>query len=172
MADFQIVESGMHFGPFPEASVFHIEASSTYTDSLRVNGVKVCEFLLKRGNKLYFIEAKSSIPQYDTALSSEEKRQKYLAFIHDIGQKMRDSLSLYTSILLKCNNGELHDLAISDFSSLQLRFVLIVKGAQPEWLIHYPDVLRKELNSEMNIWKIPAFSVITEEKARSLHFLE
>lgn len=50
-----IRESGMEFGEYDENQVFRIEASEKYTKSLRQNGIKSCEFILRRGNNLYFI---------------------------------------------------------------------------------------------------------------------
>ena len=44
-----IRESGMEFGEYDENQVFRIEASEQYTKSLRQNGIKSCEFILRRG---------------------------------------------------------------------------------------------------------------------------
>ena len=59
-----IQESGMQFGEYAEEQIFHLEKSIQYTESLMSNGIKSCEFILRRGNKLYFVEAKSSCPRY------------------------------------------------------------------------------------------------------------
>ena len=72
-----IRESGMEFGEYDENQVFWIEASEQYTKSLRQNGIKSCEFILRRGNNLYFIEAKSSCPRQILAgIPSDEKEKK------------------------------------------------------------------------------------------------
>ena len=47
-----IEESGLRFGEYYEDQVFQIEASEQYTKSLRQNGIKTCEFILRKGKKL------------------------------------------------------------------------------------------------------------------------
>ena len=173
MADVRVVESGMSFGPFPDSDVFQIEKSSLYTSRFSPFGVKTCEFVLRKDKKILFVEAKTSCPNHEAAMSNEEKRVKYDEFVHDIAQKMRDTLNIYASILLKCNNTPeipevLSRVKLDDY---EIRLVLVVKNAQNEWLIHYPDILQKELRNEMRIWKIPSFMVITEEKARERHLI-
>ena len=100
-----IRESGMEFGKYDVSQVFQIEASEQYTKSLRQNGIKSCEFILQKGSKLYFIEAKSSCPRQILAgIPSDEKEEKkkaYDKYINEIVLKMRHSLSLYGNILLK-----------------------------------------------------------------------
>ena len=87
-----IEESGMRFGEYNAADVFHIEESEQYTGNLRSNGIKVCEFILKRGKKLYFIEAKSSCPRQIAKDipedQREEKEKSYNEFINEIVLKM------------------------------------------------------------------------------------
>lgn len=100
-----IEESGLRFGEYPEDQVFQIEACEQYTRSLRPNGIKTCEFILRRGKKLYFFEAKSSCPRQVVRSipenKKEEKKKAYDEFINEIVLKMRHSLSLYGNILLK-----------------------------------------------------------------------
>ena len=57
-----IEESGMQFGEYPDETIFHIEKSPQYMDHLMPNGIKSCEFILKKNNILYFIEAKLRVP--------------------------------------------------------------------------------------------------------------
>ena len=168
-----ITESGMEFGKFPYSNVFPIEKSLLYRTKFLPYGIKTCEFILFQENRLYFIEAKTNCPNFENAQTGEEKRAKYDAFIQEISQKMRDSLNLYTSLLLKRNDSkELpRNMAGVDLSNIQFRFVLIVKNARPEWLVHYPDKFQSVLRNEMKIWNIPTFAVITEEKARKKHFV-
>lgn len=173
MADKTISESGMTFGPFPASCVFRIEKSSLYSSRFLSCGVKTCEFILRKNGKLLFIEAKTSCPNHDDAMSNEEKRKKYDEYIHDIAQKMRDSLNMYASMLLQSNeSSELpKDMNTPNLCDIGIRFVLVVKNAKSDWLIHYPDILGKELRNEMKIWNIPSFLVITEEKAREKYLI-
>lgn len=62
-----IEESEMKFGKYKEEQVFRIETSKQYTEKLKGKGIKSCEFILQRGKKLYFIEAKKSCPKQTRA---------------------------------------------------------------------------------------------------------
>ena len=55
-----ILESEMQFGKYKEEQVFQIEKSKQYTEKLRQQGVRCCEFILLRKKKLYVVEAKQS----------------------------------------------------------------------------------------------------------------
>lgn len=68
-----IPESDMQFGEYREEDVFHIEKCEQYQHKLMPNGVKSCEFLLKRADTLYFVEAKTSCPNGNAAGTSKEK---------------------------------------------------------------------------------------------------
>ncbi len=168
-----ISESDMQFGEYAEEQVFRLEKSIQYTKDLMPNGIKSCEFILRRGDKLYFIEAKSSCPKQITADTTEEKKAKYNEEICDIVLKMRHSLSICASMLLlryeADNVPEL--LKQTDLSGLQIIFMLVVKNAQEEWLIPFQDVFRKKLKAELKIWKPADFFVINEATARERHFI-
>lgn len=168
-----IDESGMRLGEYSEEDVFHIEKSSQYQDNLMPNGVKSCEFILKKDNTLYFVEAKASCPNLITADSPEEKRKKYNAYIADIVDKMRHSLALYANILLKRHStAEVPDGFLeTDLSAKQIKLVLVVKNAKEVWLIPLKEKLDKELKRESKIWKFTDFYVINENRARNKHFV-
>ena len=131
-------------------------------------GIKSCEFILRRENKLYFVEAKSTCPKQITAETTEEKKEKYQTYIQDIVLKMRHSLTLYSTILLRrySEDGLSELLRQTDMSNLQIVLVLVVKNAEKERLIPFQDVFRRELKDEMKIWKISGFIVINDAKAR------
>ena len=59
MDNVSFVESEMTFGEYDEDSFFRIEECIQYTERLKNNGVKICEFLLLKGKKLVFVEAKN-----------------------------------------------------------------------------------------------------------------
>lgn len=60
-----IRESGMEFGEYDENQVFRIEASEQYTKSLRQNGIKSCEFILRRGEQSLFHRGKIFMSKTD-----------------------------------------------------------------------------------------------------------
>lgn len=168
-----IEESKMHFGPYSEEQVFQIEKSTPYTKSLRPNGIKCCEFILLRNNKLYFVEAKETCPNQIVADSSKEMKEKYHQTVNDIAEKMRHSLAMYANFLL----GQYDSGAIPRFmqenllADKEIRLLLVVKNAKKEWLLPFKDVLEKELRRDMRIWKIQSFIVINEETACKKHFI-
>ncbi len=168
-----IPESDMQFGEYTDEQVFQLEKSAQYTEKLKEKGIKTCEFILRRGSKLYFVEAKRSCPRQITADSPEEKIKKYNEYIHEIVWKMRHSLTLYANILLKRygSEGISELLRKADMSGLEIILVLVVKNAEKEWLVPFQDVFRNRLRDEMGIWKIHHFFVINEATARAKHFI-
>lgn len=168
MADIVIHESDMTFGPFSDSDVFRMEHSGVYVSGFRQQGIKVCEFVLQRNGKIYFVEAKKSCPNHNNAMTSEEKCKKYSEYIQDIPQKMRDSLNLYASILLNRNKAQdfPENMNVGDLRDFQIRFVLVVKNAQTEWLKHYQEKFQEELRREMRVWGIPSFVILNEDSAR------
>lgn len=82
---------------------------------------------------------------------------------------MRDSLDIYASLLLKKNDSPNlpTEMKLGDLSEHEIRFVLVVKDAQKDWLKHYQEKFHEILRREMRIWKIPSFVVLTEDDARS-----
>lgn len=168
-----IQESGMKFGEYEDEQVFQLEKSSQYSQKLRMNGVKSCEFILRKDNKLYFVEAKKSCPRKITADSSKEKTEKYKEYIRDIKLKMRHSLMLYANILLERYETDNipKPLREKNLSDMEIRLVLVVKDAEKEWLIPFQDVFRNALQDELKIWKIPGVIIINEATARKYHFI-
>ena len=168
-----IDESDMHFGEYSEEDVFYIEKSDQYQNNLRGNGVKSCEFILKKADTLYFVEAKSSCPNQIAADSPKEKREKYNEYIADIIDKMRHSLALYANILLKRHDatGISNNFLETDLSAKRIKLVLVVKNAEEMWLIPLKEKLDKELKREAKIWKFTDFYVINEERARKKRFV-
>lgn len=168
-----ITESGMQFGEYSEEQVFHLENSKQYRKSLMPKGIKSCEFILRCGDKLYFVEAKTSCPKQIAADSAEDKITKYEEYVRDIALKMKHSLALYSSILLNRHSSEgLSELLRqTDLSGLRIILLLVVKEAEEEWLSPLQDVLRRELKDEMKIWRTASFFAINEKMARSKRFI-
>ena len=166
-----ITESEMQFGDYEKEQVFYIEKSRQYTEKLRGKGIKICEFLLLRENKLYFIEAKKSCPKQIAADTEEEKREKYKQYIQGIILKMKHSLMLYSNIILRRYSMDNVPEALRDLSKADVRLILVVKNAEKEWLAPFQDIFNKEMRDEMLIWNIPSFMVINDEIARKKHFI-
>ena len=174
-----IKESGMRFGEYNENDVFPIETSKQYTKNLLPNGVKVCEFILKRGKKLYFIEAKSSCPRQILGNipddQRKEKQKTYDKYIDEIVLKMRHSLSLYGTILMKRHSQDNvpEDFLNTDLSETLIYLVLVINPQGGEWEPEpeLQDDLRRHLKYEMKLWNIQSLVVITANQAKEKHFI-
>lgn len=163
-----IEESGMRFGEYDIDNIFQIEKSHQYTDKLRQNEVKCCEFILFRDDTLIFIEAKTTNPREITAESSVEKIRKYNEYISDILTKMRHSLLMYANILLDRipNDGISPVFLEKGLSDRKIKLILVVKNAEISWLLPLSEKLNREFSSEMQIWNISRFFVLNEEQAK------
>lgn len=166
------IESGMNFGDYDKDKIFQFEKCIQYQNSLRNNGVKICEFMLlmdkDKNKKLIFVEAKSSCPNSETANGSHGERTSYEEYVDSIVQKMRNSVSFYASILLKrCSQDNMpFGLLMEDLSGLNIVLLLIVKNASTEWLIPIRDDLKKRLTADMRIWNISNIFAINELTAK------
>ncbi len=165
-----ITESGMNFGVFPDNAVFCIEKYINSDNSLGPKGIKSCEFVLRRGNVLYFIEAKTSCPNAYTAYDSTTKEIKYEEYINDITEKIRHSLVVYASILLRIRTTDIipeGHIAKELLSESIIKPVLVVKNAKTEWLIPLQEKLNCVLEKERRLWHFTYVYVINEETARN-----
>ncbi len=172
-------ESGMKF-KCEKGHVFNIEKSRQYTEKLRQNGIKSCEFILqKKGNHLYFIEAKSSCPRQVVedipANEKEKKKTAYDDYINDIVLKMRHSLSLYGNILLKRYSQQdvPNSMAHPDLSTSRIYLMLVINPPNGTWEPEpaLQDTLRQHLHDEIKIWRIESLLVINAQKARQKGFI-
>lgn len=164
-----ITESDMTFGEYDYNHVFQIGKCSQYEPKLKNSGIKITEFILLKDKKLLMIEAKKSCPNYAACKDSKEKRQKYDEYISSITSKFKNTLNLYISIILNRypKDGLSDKFNTLDHSTLDLVFVLVVKNAEPQWLTHYQDVLKRNLAEEIKVWKIKSLIVINEDAARA-----
>jgi hypothetical protein len=146
----EIKESNMIFGDFEEDKIFNIEKSKLH-NKLK-NGIKVVEFVLLRNeNELNFIEAKSSSPR-----PTKQNVIRFNEFIDEISDKFIHSFNLFYSAVLKRNKdyGEINNNFFElDNSKIKLKFILIIKGHEIEWLLPISDALKKKLAYQNIIWK-------------------
>ena len=168
-----IEESQMRFGEYPEENVFHIEECDVYKNKLNSIGYKTCEFVLRRDNTLYFVEAKETNPRQIEADTDKERVEKYNQYIDDIVHKMRDSLALFASIMLKRHDNESLNPAMvgQDLAGIDIVCLLVVKNAEREWLGDLKDKLNSAIKKERRTWKINNFYVLNEAQARSKQFI-
>ena len=164
----QIKESNMIFGDFEDDKIFQIE-KSTMHDKIG-NGIKVVEFiLLKNMNELNFIEAKSSSPR-----PTKDNVVRFDEFIGEISDKFIHSFNLYYCAILKRNENysEMHNnFSQLDNSKIKLKFILVIKNHQIEWLIPISDALKKNLSYHSTIWK-SEIVVMNEEIAKKYELVK
>lgn len=140
----------MIFGDFDEGKIFEIERSKMHNKI--GNGIKVVEFVLLRNeNELNFIEAKSSSPR-----PTKQNAIRFNEFIEEISDKFIHSFNLFYSAILKRNKhyGEINNNFFElDNSQIKLKFILVIKGHEIEWLLPVSDALKKKLSYQNTIWK-------------------
>ena len=84
---------------------------------------------------------------------------------------MRHSLDLYANILLNRYAQDGVSEEMKNVENLEIRLVLVIKNADKSWIIPLQEKFRKELNSEMRIWKIQDFMILNEEQARKKYLI-
>ena len=163
-----INESDMNFGPYDKNDLFQIEKSNVYTKDLAEKRVSVTEFILLRDQKLLFVEAKKTTPNFENCDDSQEKLNKYQDYVNSIRDKFVHSVSTYMSMRLgRSDSSELSEKMIrEDIKSLRIVLVLVVKNSYPSSLIHYKEKLDSILKPEKSIWKINDVLVISEAMAK------
>lgn len=157
MNEEQIIESEMKFGPYPEGhSVFAIEKSALY--SRLGNGVKVAEFLLLRPRRgkppaVWIIEAKTSAPKINNDAD-------FPRFIHEIHEKLLNSLALTMAALLGRHGAKAKEELPAEFQALDLAkaeffFILVIREHKIDWLPPLQGELAKSLKATIKSWKMP-----------------
>ncbi len=146
-----IEESGMAFGPFQEENVFYVEKSELYKKL--GSKVKIGEFILKRGNKLLFVEAKSTAPN-----PNSDTGEDFYEYIDDISKKLRNSLELFLSanheIQIDKNQEAVKLIEFDKFNKMALQFILVIRKHDKEWLQPVRDALDSYLIAQRKIWNI------------------
>lgn len=144
-----INESGMLFGPFQDSEIYHIEASSLYKKI--GSGIRTVELVLYREKKsIFFIEAKSSSPQPGSI-----DAVRFDEFIQEISDKFIHAFNLYDSAIWKRHEDSC-DIPESfkqiDNSTVSIKFCLIIKGHNKEWLPPISEALNRKLSAHATIW--------------------
>jgi hypothetical protein len=161
-----IIESGMQF---ISENVFHIEKSSQYAEL--GNSVKTVEFVRAMGDKLLFVEAKSSFPNPHNLEPNEANgnmtgREIFRREVSDICDKFIHTLSLYSAIQVGATN----DGFPADYtpaSKVSLMFILVIHGFERSWCDEIVMAMKervREFVSIAKIWK-PEILVMNDETA-------
>lgn len=154
-----IIESEMTFGPYPEGHCFYIEKSDCY--AAIQEHVQMAEFLLLIANTgrspaLWIVEAKSSTPRPETQPNFDE-------FIAEIREKLVNAFSLgWASCMRRHESAEAELPGVFkalDLSQTDVKFVLVIRGHQEEWLPPLQDALGIALRSTVKTWAFAPTSV-------------
>lgn len=160
----EIEESGMTFGPFESSHIFWIEKSELYKN---LHNIKTVEFILEHNDNLQFIEAKSSSPR-----PVPDNTVRFEQFIDEISQKFLHSLNLYCAGILG-RHGSSNDIPDSmknmEHQKLSIKFILVIKNHQTEWLMPIQDALDQKMSSISAIWESQV--AVINEKIAQQHWL-
>lgn len=157
-----IEESGVSFGPFAEDTLFHIE-KSPHVQAFR--GIKVCEFIWwsAEPSKLFFIEAKKSVP------NSINSKQEYEDYFIAVSEKLENSLQILLATSVnrptRLRNELKAGIANIDWQQADIRLYLVIPKAPMEALGPLSDKLTGLLRRQLTIWNGSA-KVINEALAR------
>ena len=172
MKDYETIESGMTFGPYDKNDVFRIEKSELY-QKVFIHDLRTLEFVIWHNENLVFLEAKTSTPDYRNTNESDEKKKKYKKFINSIAEKFEDSIDLYFSLITgrQIDSDFSEKLLKLDYSKINIVFVVVIKNAYGDSLVHYRDKLNTMLRVKMKVWNIKNILLIDEETAQKKGFV-
>jgi len=156
-------ESGMNFildnySYIMEDDIFYQKMSSKF-------GTKDVDFIIKRGNKLLFIEAKRSSPQ------------ELEDYITEIVVKFIDSLFIFTGIILNRKNtySSIITQEMNKINHLKgsIQLVLIIKNADKSHLRPIRDLLQKKLRKIIQMYSLEtSVIVMNEAQSRTKKFIQ
>jgi len=156
-------ESGMNFildnySYIMEDDIFYKKMSSKF-------GTKDVDFIIKRGNKLLFMEAKTSSPQ------------ELESYITEIVVKYIDSLFIFTGIILDRENTKSSIITqeMNKISHLKgsIQLVLIIKNAEKRHLIPIRDSLQSKLRKIIKIYSLESSVIVMNEvQSKKKNFIQ
>ena len=165
-----MVRTVRHSGmDFVDDNAFHIETSSMYTQL--GESIKSVEFVRSIGNKLLFIEAKSSFPNPNNPTPNTNEGNKtgselFREEIENICDKFTHSLNLYSAICVGVTESGLPS-EYKQADKVSLVFVLVINGFEKTWCSSVEVALENKLRKSIcikKIWK-PKVHVINHETA-------
>jgi len=149
-------ESGMNF--ILDNYSYIMEDDSFYKEMSSKFGTKDVDFIIKRDDKLLFIEAKTSSPR------------KLEEYIDEIVTKFIDSLFIFTGIVLNRKN-TYSSIITPEMNKIRylkgsIQLVLIIKNAEKSHLIPIRNSLQKKLRKIIQMYSLET-SVIVMNEAQS-----
>ncbi len=162
MSNITIDESGMWFDLnkervfLPEKEDFYQKLSSEAKEG---EGISICDIvLLQPSDCLLLIEAKTSAPK--------DIRQ----FVQEIKKKFADSMLIYMLSWANRENTQANNLPpllkTPDALQRKIRFVLIIKNYEKEWLVSLQNSLSRECRSLEKLFSLEETVVYNPDLAR------
>jgi hypothetical protein len=132
--------------------VFEIEKSKIYKSMGK--GIKTVEFILRRGNRLRFVEAKDK-----GAFPNPINKIKYDEEINAICEKFAHSLDLFFAIILKRKKDECQEMPElmlnTDIAAIDIILLLVINGYRnKEWLTKISEELTRKLQRQIKTWNL------------------
>ncbi|GHV29538.1 hypothetical protein FACS1894167_09000 [Synergistales bacterium] len=162
-----IVESGMSFDSFDTDRFLYWEKSA-----LRKSfgaGFKAVEFIFideDKPNCFKLLEAKTSVPNPKSAKGSEP----FEDYIKEIYCKFADTTELFASSMLGFKADREQELptsfSASGMTQPEIRYILVVKSAKPEWLRPVSESLRREMRNKLRIWNASIIAISAEHAVK------
>ena len=167
-----MIKTVRHSGmKFIDDNAFHIENSPTYTRLKEEKSIKSVELILSKGNKLLFIEAKSSFPNPNNPMPNPDKGYKtgselFREEIKNICDKFIHPLNLYSAIKIGVAEGEFPQ-EYNPSKKVSLVFVLVIRCFERPWCSYIERALKNRIFESIcieKIWK-PEVHVLNHEAA-------
>lgn len=158
-----ITESGVTFGHFTSDDCYEIEHSKGH-NSLG-QGFKMVEFTYLTNQKLFVVEAKSSIPR-------ATNQPNYDQYWEEILEKFENALMLQVMAYLRRNPAADTELPLQhktmDWQQTSLQLRLVIPTVPDQHLPPITDKFRQCLNKLKKLWNIKDthIFVLNESKAR------
>lgn len=155
-------ESDMNFS-FDEKDVYRIEKSQLLSNVQ----MKAAECVCSVGNRLVFLEAKSSF-------SHPCSKENFDKNIQDVADKFSDSIHFLNAVFLRHADEQLpQNIKNKNFRDVEYEFVLVIKKHKEEWLCPVSDQLKSYMRHTLKLWNVPDIrvKVMTEEMARKNRYV-
>lgn len=170
----EIEESGMFFLT-DESNSYYLETSPTY-DKIKEKGIKICEYIELKDDKIVFVEAKTSAPNPQSEVA--DAKAIFEEYINSICTKFVNAATMLMTGVCKRRIDIANEIpeayTMLKLQKWEYRCLLVIKNHEKEWLPPVQDALSREF-SRSPFWSICSnFSVmvINEDIARKLSIIK
>ena len=158
-----ISESGMRF---VAEQTFHIEKSDAYANV--GEGVKTVEFIRRKNNMLFFVEAKTTYP------NKESNGERFGAESAAVMDKFIHSLNLLASVSLGLRSDDISMLKNQADEATEITFLLVISEHETSWCKNVKVKLQEIINQDIpfcRIWRPKVLVINSDHAVRQGHAL-